>query len=169
MLPLRDFPWSVTALGALVFTALRYTAAAAARWLGAPADGTPLSPRTIPLTLLVGLILSAALTWVVLADGDGTTTARATPCRAVLRGARRGGGRCGGDGEHRSHPRRAGDRRRRPGQPGDRQSRRRARAHARLTTRPTDPGAARANEIPTRRIPNRLKRKAPQRSPVWGL
>ena len=77
MLPLRDFPWSVTALGALVFTALRYTAAAAARWLGAPADGTPLSSRTIPLTLLVGLILSAALTWVVLADGDGTTTARA--------------------------------------------------------------------------------------------
>ncbi|HLL81439.1 MAG TPA: hypothetical protein VK420_02265 [Longimicrobium sp.] len=75
MMPIRDFPWSVTALGAVVFTLLRYTAGAVAGWLGAPAGGTPL--RTLPLTLLVGLILSAALTWVVLADGDGTTTARA--------------------------------------------------------------------------------------------
>lgn len=77
MLPVRDFPWSVTALGAVVFTVLRYTAGAVARSLGAPADGTPLSLATLPLTLLVGLILSAALTWVVLADGGGTTTARA--------------------------------------------------------------------------------------------
>jgi hypothetical protein len=75
MMPVRDFPWSVTALGAVVFTVLRYTAGAVAGWLGAPAGGTPL--RTLPLTLLVGLILSAALTWVVLADGDATTTARA--------------------------------------------------------------------------------------------
>ena len=77
MMPIRDFPWSVTALGAVVFTVLRYTAGAVTGWLGAPADGTPLGLRTLPLTLLVGLVLSAALTWVVLADGDGTTTARA--------------------------------------------------------------------------------------------
>jgi hypothetical protein len=77
MMPVRDFPWSVTALGAVVFTVLRYTAGAAGRWLGAPADETQLSLWTLPLTLLVGLVLSAALTWVVLADGDCTTTARA--------------------------------------------------------------------------------------------
>ncbi|HEX8274629.1 MAG TPA: hypothetical protein VF615_18475 [Longimicrobiaceae bacterium] len=77
MMPVRDFPWSVTALGAVVFTVLRYAAGAGARWLGAPADGTPSGLWALPLTLLVGLILSAALTWVVLADGDGTTAARA--------------------------------------------------------------------------------------------
>jgi hypothetical protein len=74
MMPIRDFPWSVTALGAVVFTVLRYTAGAVAGWLGAPAG---VDVRTLPLTLLVGLVLSAALTWVVLADGDATTTARA--------------------------------------------------------------------------------------------
>lgn len=68
----------------MVFTFLRYTAGVAARWLGAPADGTPLGRRTVPLTLLVGLILSAAaLTWVVLEDGDGTTTARGGPSGRV--------------------------------------------------------------------------------------
>ena len=77
MLPVRDFPWSMTALGVVVFTLLRYTAGAAGRWLGAPAEGAPPSLATLPLTLLVGLVLSAALTWVVLADGYGTTTARA--------------------------------------------------------------------------------------------
>ena len=80
---IRDFPWGATAAGAAVLAALHYAAQAAAVALGARDAGHASGLGTLPLVLVLGALVSVALTFVVAGDERVRTPGRALR-RAML-------------------------------------------------------------------------------------